>query len=415
MQNSISTIINTSRYSRGWHRRPLAVLLLLLAAFPMLLSAANPERIKIDKGPYLQAVGPDEFTVCWRTNIPSVGWIEVAPDDGTHFYKQVRPKYHDARFGRKNIDTFHKVRITGLEPGKSYRYRVMQSSVLLDEDYTRIIYGEGFGSDILHHDPYKVTTLDPSRKSVKFAVGNDFHEKDSLITAAFGKAREKGYDFVVFNGDMTTRMKNEDYIFNNYLESASRHFASDIPLYMNRGNHENRGSYAYHYMDLFPTLTGAPYYGFRQGPVYFLVLDSSEDKPDSDIRNLDIMCHDEYRAQELEWLKKVVETPEFKEAPVKIVFMHMPPDGTPGAWYGVQQLHDQFLPVLNAAGINAMFSGHYHTYKYVPAGTKGYDANFPIIINDAAVLLEAEADKDGMKVVTYDRNQKPLHKLDFRF
>ncbi len=391
------------------------ILAMIVAATATCWGAENPERIKIDKGPYLQAVGPNEFTVCWRTNLPSVGWIEVAPDDGSHFYKIERPKHFDARFGRKNISKFHKVRISGLEPGKSYRYRVMQNSVLLDEDYTRIIYGEGFGSDILHHSPFRVTTLDPNKKSVKFAVGNDFHEKDSLICQTFAKARDKGYDFVMFNGDMTTRIKNQNYIFDHYLESASRLFASDIPLYMNRGNHENRGSYAYNYIDVFPTLSGAPYYGFRQGPVYFLVLDSSEDKPDSDIRNLSIMCHDEFREQELEWLKQVVESKEFKEAPVKIVFMHMPPDGTPGAWYGVQQLHDKFLPVLNAAGINVMFSGHYHSYKYIPAGTKGYDANFPIIINDAAVLLEAEADKEGMKVVTYDRNQKPLHKLDFRF
>lgn len=404
-----------NNYPNNYISRYLTRLLLffVLALISPAIYGANPERIKIEKGPYLQAVGENEFTVCWRTNMNSVGWIEIAPADGTHFYKKVRPKYFDSTYGRKNIGRFHKVRITGLEPGKTYRYRVMQNSVLLDEDYTRIIYGEGFGSDILTHKPYQVTTLDPARKSVKFAVGNDFHEKDSVLCSVFANARRKGYDFVMFNGDMTTRMKNEDYIFDNYLQSASVLFASDIPLYMNRGNHENRGSFATHFMDLFPTLTGTPYYTFRQGPVFFLVIDSTEDKPDNDIRNLDIMCQDEYRAQELEWLKGVLASDEFKNAPVRIVFMHMPPDGRPGSWYGTQYLNDNFMPLLNEAGIDLMLSGHYHSYKFLPEGSDGYNNAFPIIIHDDAVLLEAEADENGIKVVTYDSNQNPEHKHEF--
>lgn len=405
-------LINYLKMKAKW--KNLSLFLLFCSVGVISIDAATPERVVIDKGPYLQAVGENEFTVCWRTNMPSVGWIEVAPDDSTHFYKKIRPKYHDARFGRKNIDRFHKVRVTGLEPGKSYRYRVMQNSVLLDEDYTRIIYGEGYGSDILRHEPFKVRTLDPQKTMVKFAVGNDFHEKDSLVNLAFENVKKNGCDFVVFNGDMTTRMMNEDYIFDNYLESASKLFASDIPLYMNRGNHENRGSYAYHYMDLFPSLSGKPYYGFRQGPVYFLMIDSSEDKPDNDIRNLSIMTHDEYRAEELEWLKSVVESKEFKEAPVKIVFMHMPPDGTPTGWYGVQYLHDNFLPVLNNAGIDLMLCGHYHKYRYVAPFTQGYDSNFPIILHGNAALLEAEADKDKIKVQIYDMKRKPIDNLEFK-
>lgn len=388
----------------------LIYLLFALAYFHVGMSAANPERVKIDRGPYLQAVGPDEFTVCWRTNMNSVGWIEIAPDDGTHFYQVERPKYHDARHGRKNISRFHKVRVKGLEPGKSYRYRVMQNSVLLDEDYTRIIYGEGYGSDILHHKPYKVNLLDPSKESVKFAMGCDFHEHDSIFCETFKNARKKGYDFVMLNGDMTTRIKNEDYLFDNYLESASRLFASDIPLFMSRGNHENRGSFAYNFIDYFPSSTGEPYYGFRQGPAYFLVLDGGEDKPDSDIRNLGIMCQDEFRAQELEWLKKVLASKEFKESPVKIVFMHMPPDGTKGGWYGVHQISEKFMPLLNESGVDLMLCGHYHSYKWVPAGTQGFNNNFPIIINDDKVLLEADVEKDKINITTYDSKQQPLHR-----
>lgn len=39
-----------------------------------------------NSNPWLQAVGETEFTVVWTTNVDAVVWVEVAPDDGTHFY-----------------------------------------------------------------------------------------------------------------------------------------------------------------------------------------------------------------------------------------------------------------------------------------------------------------------------------------
>ena len=102
----------------------------------------------------------------------------------------------------------------------------------------------------------------------------------------------------------------------HYLTSSSELFASDTPLYVARGNHENRGTFAMEWMNYFPSSTGRPYFSFRQGPVYFIVLDSGEDKPDSDIRNMDLMRSDDFRAEEAEWLARVVEEPDFKSAPV---------------------------------------------------------------------------------------------------
>lgn len=387
--------------------------LLLFISSSALAEEYNPEALTIEKGPYLQAVGDDQFTVCWKTNLPSVGWIEVAPADGTHFYQCERPKYHDARFGRRRISNFHSVTVKGLEPGKTYRYRVMQTSVLRDQGRKRILYGEGYGSDILKHKPYKVTTLDPGKKSVKFAVGNDFHERDDLFRNAFAKARDKNYDFVLLNGDMTTSMDSEQYIFDNYLQSASELFASDVPFYMARGNHDNRGEFAINYMDYFPTLSGRPYYTFRQGPVFFLVLDGGEDKPDNDIRNLDIMVSDQFRAEEVEWLKEVLNSKEYKEAPVKIAFLHMPPNSTKSGWYGVNQLSKLFTPLLNEAGLDLMICGHTHRYSWIPAGGE-YNNNFPILVNDDKVLMEGEVTKDAINLTTYDDKQNVANRHEIK-
>ncbi len=393
--------------------RKVLSLLLFVAAMPLMAEEINPESIRIELGPYLQAVGENEFTVCWKTNMPSVGWIEVAPDDGTHFYQCERPKYHDARFGRRRVGEFHKVTIKGLEPGKTYRYRVMQNSVLLDEGRKRMLYGEGYGSDILKHKPYQVTTLDPQKKSVKFAVGNDFHEHDGMFRDAFANARKKGYDFVLLNGDMTTSIESEKDIFDNYLKSACELFASDVPFYMARGNHENRGKYAINYMDYYPSLSGRPYYAFRQGPVFFLVLDGGEDKPDNDIRNLDIMVSDQFRAEEVEWLKDVLASKEYKEAPVKIAFLHMPPNPTKSGWYGVNQISKLFTPLLNEAGIDLMISGHTHKYAWIPAGDK-YENDFPILVNDDKVLMEGEVTPEAIILTTYDEKQNVANRHEIK-
>ena len=94
-----------------------------------------------------------------------------------------------------------------------------------------------------------------------------------------------------------------------------------IPIFATRGNHENRGSFSPSFLDYFPTSTGEVYYTFRQGPAYFVVLDCGEDKPDSDIRYYGLSTTDAYREQEARWLKGVVESEEYRAAPLHIVVL----------------------------------------------------------------------------------------------
>ena len=211
----------------------------LLFALPM-TAAAQPS-VHVVSGPYLQAVGEREFTVVWTTNIDAVSWVEIAPDDGTHFYNTERPKYYQVLNGRRPIGKLHVVTVSGLEPATTYRYRVMQNGVLVNEGRKRVIFGEGFGSDILRHKPFEVTTLDRSKSEVAFSVVNDMHEHDSILRVLYKDVKPGKYDFVCFNGDMTTSIDAESQLMDHYLTSSSELFASDTPLYVARGNHENRG------------------------------------------------------------------------------------------------------------------------------------------------------------------------------
>lgn len=133
------------------------------------IACAQPS-VRIAHGPYLQQVTDDGFTVVWTTTINAASWVEVAPDDGSHFYAAERPKYYDSHIGKRRIGRLHRVRVEGLAPGTTYRYRIMQQGVLCDEGNKRVVLGEGYGSDILKHKPYTATTLDEKKDQTEFWV-----------------------------------------------------------------------------------------------------------------------------------------------------------------------------------------------------------------------------------------------------
>lgn len=92
----------------------------------------------------------------------------------------------------------------------------------------------------------------------------------------------KSLDFVLLNGDMSSWVEGQEQICKDYIDACVELFASEVPIVFNRGNHETRGVYSDALIKYFPTSTGTFYYRFNIGKVCFLVLDSGEDKPDSD-------------------------------------------------------------------------------------------------------------------------------------
>lgn len=390
-------------------------LLLLFLLTGWAVSAQENQNIEIQHVrykcyPYLQHVTETSFTVIWTTNMDAVSWVEIAPDDGTHFYNEERPKYYDLRgLGRRPIGRLHKVRVTGLEPGTTYRYRIMMQGVLNADNRKSIVYTEGYGMDILHHKPTKVTTLKKDYDHLKFAVVNDMHEHDSVLRADFKDARGK-YDFVLFNGDMTSSIDKEEDVVTNYLSSAGELFAAETPLYIVRGNHEFRGNDALKWYDYMDNPGGKTYYTFKYGKFFFIVLDSGEDKPDSDIRNLGIMAVEPYVREEAEWLKEVVRSEDFLNAETRIVFSHIPPG--PKGWHGNRMVSELFVPILNEAGIDLMLCAHIHKHRVDPIGTT--DARFPVVCNRNQTLLECDLDAKRLKMDFYDENQKIWKTLTYK-
>ena len=378
--------------------------LLFILSVLITFSAYAQDDIKITHAPYLQNLGENEVTIVWTANKPSIGWVELAPDDGTHYYQTERPKFFNAKNGIKLTSTVHSVHLTGLKPGTRYRYRVYSQEVLSHVGW-RVIYGNVAATSVYGKQPLTFLTSDHSRQSVNFAMVNDIHGKSDLLEKLISHCDLKKTDMFLFNGDMVSIFNNEKEIFEGFMDKATELFASEIPMYYTRGNHETRGSFATAFQDYFSPKQEHIYYMFRQGPVCFVILDSGEDKPDSDLEYAGITVYDQYRTEQAEWLKKVLESKEYKEAPFKVVVCHMPPFG---GWHGEQEVAEKFIPLLNNAGVDIMLCGHLHRYM---RNEPKDGVRFPVIVNSNNTVLKAEAGAKELNIRILDMEGKEVDKL----
>lgn len=382
---------------------------LFVTAIVTLFSTLPIWSITIISGPYLQNVTQNGVTIVWRTDLPSTAWVELAPCDESNFYSYERPKFYETELGRAVVGTVHKVTLGNLEPGTRYRYRIYSEEVLDQQPY-HVSYGGVAASDVFRKAPLEFSTIPSQSDTVRFRVINDMHgDNDKLydLMAGFDKS---AYDFVFYNGDMVNFMDNENSIFDGFINRSVDLFASEIPFYMARGNHETRGNWAKNYMTYFPTPTILPYYTLKVGSLFIIVLDGGEDKPDSDIEYSRTSFFDDYRYAEAQWLKGVTDSDEFKNSPFKIVITHVPPIND--KWHGPLHAKDLFLPILNKAGINLMLCAHLHRYVYCPAGTDG--AEFPVIINSNTEGMDILVNNDNLNVTIFDRAGKTVNTFEYK-
>lgn len=387
--------------------KKILVLALMIVLWAGTVNAQKPQRAKIVCGPYVQCMTETSFTVIWTTDVDAVAWVEVAPDDGTHFYNKERDKYYDARGnGVFPIGKIHKVVVDGLEPGSTYRYRVMNRGVIAYNGSGNVQYMHGSGTDVYKGEPHKITTFKEDYDTIRFDLYNDIHGKDSLFNRILSGARDNR-DFVFLNGDMTSNISNEELIPKMYLGSAAKSLNGGLPLFASRGNHELRGRDAIKWLNYFQTTTGTPYYSFSIGDFFFVVLDACEDKPDSDIEYSGIVASKPYVERQGRWLKEVIASEECRNAKVRIAFCHVPPESK--GWYGAAQMCNILVPPLNEAGFDAMFCGHIHRWRVAEPDGSISNAGFPVICNANMERMEVTATEDAIEISTFDTDGKNTH------
>ena len=351
----------------------------------------------ITHGPWLCDMTTDGVTVLWTTDKPALSWVEVIEDDGRSFYATEHTRHYETVAGRKQAHkTLHSVRLNNLRPGTRYCYRIFSQEVAEWKHGNNVLYGRTVATKVYKQEPLRFRTFPATGPDCSFLVLNDIHGRADEMSELCREVDFRKLDFVMLNGDMSNSTESEEQLFRDFIDASVRLYASETPIFYNRGNHETRGVFADRLRDYFPTRDGRYYQLRKVGSVCFLLLDCGEDKPDSDIEYGGLSDYDAYRREEAEWLREAVASEAFRNASARVVFLHIPPAG--GTWHGNYQMREVFLPILNEAGIDVMFSGHTHQYGFHPADN---DIRFPVVVNDnqSYVQCDMTADRIAVRIV----------------
>lgn len=363
--------------------------------------------VEIVAGPYLQSPAEDSMTVMWITDTGCTSWVEFGE------VETLGRRAHHSRHGLIDAgQTVHRVTLEGLEPGTAYRYRVCSRRILEFKPYS-VKYGGTTTSD-----EYRFTTLDDEREAVSFVVLNDLHQRNELFVSLMKLAESEPYELVFLNGDILGHIENQGQIVKHVLKPCSELFAAHTPFVYVRGNHETRGRFARRLPDYLGMPHDRYYFSFDHGPVHFIVLDGGEDKRDSSREYSGLVDFDRYRLDQKRWLEDEIESEAFRNAPFRVVLVHMPPAPSK-RWHGPDHLYAEWRPVLNRGAIDLMISGHTHRYA-VELPEEGKRV-YPRVIGGApkagaATLIRVEATEQTLEatIIRDDGEVVGTHRIERR-
>jgi acid phosphatase type 7 len=345
----------------------------------------------ITHGPYLSAPTDTSATIVWATDLPSHS--KVLYGTGDVLSSEAVPTRH----GMAPVGTLHAVRLTGLQPGRTYRYRVVSTPVLELNSYWS---KKGLE---LQSETHSFTTFDRRKPTVSFVSISDTHESVPRIDSILQKVDWSRTDFLVHTGDAFNGVTSEDQVWGKWLDPLIKGgLGQSKPLIFARGNHDTRGGFARELERYVPIEDGRFYYARDVGPVHFLVIDTGEDKHDTTQVYARLNRMEEYRAQELEWLRRHTRTSaRLKEAPFRIAVMHQPRWG----WLSSdnQAAQAAWTAAANEAKVDLVIAGHTHRYSLTqPGGPTGN--RYPILVVGQGQVAKVDASATEIRVMVIDRD-----------
>lgn len=216
----------------------------------------------------------------------------------------------------------------------------------------------------------------------------DTHSHVDAPAAAAEYFGEGGLDLLIMGGDNGNTADDEESVL-TMAKIAAKVGKGEIPVIFMRGNHDNRGAFAEFLSEYAGTDNGRPYFSFRIGRLWGIVLDAGEDKLDNNIAYGDIADYTEFRREQLEFLREINEKGIPKNA-LRLVLCHVPfaSFDTP-----FNDVFADWTEELNNMGVHLMLAGHRHDLYMFGAGESKINdttANFPVAVGSRIVKKQAE-------------------------
>ncbi|MEY2518639.1 MAG: hypothetical protein QOF24_398 [Verrucomicrobiota bacterium] len=316
----------------------------------------------LTRGPYLQKAAPTQMTIRWRNTLYDLGRVRY----GTNPATLNQTVDETAAPGPSQVD--HVVTLTGLTPNSTYYYSI------------------GSGTDTLAPagpaNPLDYTFTTPP------TAGTVINTRIWVLgDAGTGNADQKAVRdaFYTWTGARTPNLVLQlgDNAYNTGLDSEFQGAVFDMyptmlrktPFWSCLGNHETAQATAfvdtYPYFDIYTLPTAGEaggvasgtehYYSFNYGNIHFISLDSMTANRAVDNPNTPGVNEDGPMAA---WLRTDLQS---TTATWIICFFHHPPytkgshdSDTEGE---LIQMRQNFLPILEAGGVDLTLSGHSHIYE----------------------------------------------------
>jgi hypothetical protein len=364
---------------------------------------AAAEPLPLVKTPaVVMAPRADGVEVVWAVSKLARGHVEWKGEDGSSGTAGAD------RFGFvPQGDEILRVKVSGLKPGGRYALRAITDS--------------SDGKERVEGPWKKFRTLDPVAKESSFVIWNDTHQNEETIKRLH--AVTPPGDFLLWNGDTCNDWHQEDWLVPTLLHPAGQDVSAERPMLLVWGNHDVRGKWAFKVPELIATPDGRPFYAFRSGPVAVLCLHTGEDKPDNHPGFGGRVAFDLLRREQAEWIKQVTALPEFRDAPYRVVFCHIPLRWTEevadagyekGGYDAFSRFsRDAWHDALVAWKTQIIISGHTHSPAWIEP-----NAEFPYgqLVGGGpqparATWTQAKADADSLAFVMKDLNGKVIHEV----
>ena len=318
------------------------------------------------------------------------------------------------KYGMKERLQLHRFELDGLKPGTKYTYEICY----LNQNTAETVSA--------HKGSF--TTHPADGMDHKFVLLSDTQVTADVRKKVMAEMMKYSDDalFAVHLGDFVNSLDDDvhEVFFDHVLNAVN-----GLPFVPVRGNHEYRGDYTGAYGKYF----GSPYFSFRVGDVFYIVLDTGEDKaPDISPKHYTLRTYtDDYFREQGEWLKKVIQTEECKTAKRRIVLAHCTPFESNSKFF-VSRLNILTAGVFwgenPACKIDLWLCGHtHHAYRFdpilkefwgvsqrrMPNAWDRENIHFPVYVNDGPggggadiSALEIKNDPAGITIIYHSLHGK---------
>jgi len=308
--------------------------------------------------PYLQDVKDDGITIMWETAFPSRGQVIYGK---TNNLNQITVDPHPAT-------TMHEITLLGLEKDTDYSYRAISGNI----------------ASPVHTFHTKI----PKDKPFSFLVWGDNRTYPEVHEDVVEMMATENANIALNVGDVVTTGANLSEWVDEYFYPL-RFLSGEVPTYISIGNHEYGGYWDTRVVPPFeervkhPTETTGSneyWFSFDYGNAHFVVIDPNKVNGPKSKRIPP-------GSQQYQWLENDLKKAQ-KSAEWPFVFFHHPPYSecwSGGPYDGEDHLREEIVPLLEANGVDIVFSGHTHDYErglphppYDPETGSGNNATYII-------------------------------------